>query len=65
MAMKKNKYRNLQAVVSDQGVEIDKGSLWEFDKENNLMVLVDDDEYHTCKPNTAFITEALYKKPSQ
>lgn len=59
------KYRNLQMVKSDQGVEIDAGSLWEFNKEQNLMVLVDDDEYQTSKPSPVFITEHLYSKPSQ
>lgn len=44
-------YRNLIPVMSLQGIEIDEGSLWAFDKEHNLFVLVDDDQYITCKPN--------------
>ncbi len=47
-------YRNIVSVVSEQGVEIDPGSLWEFNPELNLMVLVDDDEYHTSKPSDCF-----------
>lgn len=38
-------YRNPEPVISDQGVEIDPGSLWVLNE--NLLVLVDDDEYHT------------------
>ena len=44
-------YRNMTAVISDQGIEIDPGSLWEFKKDVNQMILVDEDEYHTAKPS--------------
>lgn len=58
-------YRNAIAIKSDQGVEIDKGSLWNFDEKLNLMILVDDDEYHTSKPNDCFVNAILYGKGSQ
>ena len=44
-------YRNIVSVVSLQGIEIDEGSLWTFDKNQNLLILVDDDEYITHKPS--------------
>lgn len=44
-------YRNKVNVISVQGVEIDEGSLWNFNKDLNLYVLVDDDQYITHKPN--------------
>jgi len=48
--MKKFRYRNSIDVISEQGGCIDAGSLWEEipNKPGNL-VLVDDDEYHTCE----------------
>lgn len=57
-------YRNKTMVVSDQGVEIDPGSLWVFNQQTNLMVLVDDDEYHTSKPKQEFI-KIPCQKPSR
>lgn len=47
-------FRNRVAVVSEQGLEIDPGSLWEFHPEYNRMVLVDDDEFHTSKESEPF-----------
>ncbi|WP_322970348.1 hypothetical protein [Faecalibacter sp. LW9] len=44
-------YRNVVSVVSLQGIEIDAGSLWTFDKNLNLLILVDEDEYITHKPS--------------
>lgn len=61
----KPKYRNLQSLISDQGVEIDPGALWEFDKSENKMILIDEDEFQTAKPTPVFISEHLYKRPSQ
>lgn len=58
-------YRNLREVTSDQGGKIDKGALWNFDENQNLMILVDDDEYHTSKPTKEFVCLALYGKDSQ
>ena len=44
-------YRNKTNVISIQGIEIDEGALWNFDKQLNLFILVDEDEYITHKPN--------------
>ncbi len=44
-------YRNKVNVISIQGIEIDEGALWTFDKQLNLFILKDDDEYITHKPN--------------
>lgn len=55
-----NFYRNIRPVVSDQGVEIDEGSLWEFNKEQNLMTLVDEDEFHTSKPSDQFVRDKQF-----
>lgn len=57
-------YRNIVSIISDQGVEIDEGSLWKFDANLNLLVLVDDDEFHTSKPKKEFMSDFLYRKPS-
>lgn len=44
-------YRNNVTIISIQGIEIDEGSLWKFDPKQNLLILVDDDEYITHKPS--------------
>lgn len=44
-------YRNKVNVISIQGIEIDEGALWKFDKQLNLFILLDEDEYITHKPN--------------
>lgn len=40
-------YRNKLPVISDQGVEVDPGALWELDKKTEKLILIDDDEYIT------------------
>lgn len=42
----KLKYRNIVDLVSKQGLKIDEGSLWE--RQGEIMMLVDEDEYHCC-----------------
>lgn len=44
----KKYYRNLVSINSIEGIEVDEGSLW-FLTNNNLLVLVDDDQYVSCK----------------
>jgi hypothetical protein len=44
----KGYYRNSIAVVSKQGVEIDKGYLWKM-QEYGLLMLEDDDRYITAE----------------
>ena len=43
----KRYFRNSVTINSLENIEIDEGSLWEL-KENNLLVLVDKDQYITC-----------------
>jgi len=46
-------YRNSIDVVSNQGVPVDAGSLWEL--KGNLLVLVDDDQYVTHELTVEFV----------
>lgn len=46
-------YRNIDTVTSDQGGEIDAGSLWHLNN-YNFFILQDDDEYHSLKFNDMF-----------
>lgn len=41
-------YRNVKPTIADQGVLVDEQSLWELDKSNNRMVLIDQDQYLTA-----------------
>lgn len=51
-----NFYRNYRNVISDQGVEVDAGALWELDKKTEKLILIDDDEYITVD----FSSEEFY-----
>lgn len=46
------KYRNNVNVVSNEGIVVEAHSLWEL--KNELLVLVDDDQYATHKLNEFF-----------
>lgn len=48
-------YRNTETVISIEGIEVDAGSLWEFKDE--LMVLVDDDQFVTHLRTDTFVSE--------
>ncbi len=48
-------YRNKQALISNEGVEVDSESLWI--KKGELMILVDDDQYITYP----YYINAFYK----
>jgi len=37
-------YRNSYDLISSEGIEVEAGSLWEL-QSDNLLVLVDDDQY--------------------
>lgn len=52
----KPQYRNLSEITTDTGAVIDAGSLWEFDKNQNIMILVDEDEFHFTAPSDTFVT---------
>ncbi|MDK7375997.1 MULTISPECIES: hypothetical protein [Weeksella] len=52
-------YRNNVSIISIQGIEIDEGSLWKFDPKLNLMILVDEDQYITAKPNDKQFTKIV------
>lgn len=52
---KKLEYRNKQDLVSTEGIFVDAGSLWVL--KNNLLVLVDDDQYATHKLTDVFVEE--------
>ena len=45
-------YRNKISITSSQGIQVDAGSLWE--RKNNIMVLVDDDQYVTSNQTQHF-----------
>tara|TARA_R110002111_G_scaffold203827_1_gene268662 strand:- start:1883 stop:2068 length:186 start_codon:yes stop_codon:yes gene_type:complete len=45
-------YRNKVDLVSSEGISVDAGSLWVF--KNDLLVLVDDDQYATHKLTNDF-----------
>lgn len=45
-------YRNTIDVISIEGIEVEAQSLWV--KKNNLLELVDDDQYVTHKLTSAF-----------
>lgn len=47
-------YRNTCDLESLEGIEVDNGSLWKVDVENNVLVLVDDDQHATHKLNGDF-----------
>lgn len=50
-------YRNSKSVTSIEGIEIDEMSLWKTsDRDNHLLVLVDDDRYITCELSNQFIS---------
>lgn len=55
--MEKKYYRNTKSVISMEGITIDEGYLWEL-KGNNLLVLVDEDQYISCELDVSFFTEA-------
>lgn len=48
-------YRNQYDVLSDQGVWIDTGALWEL--KDGILVLVDEDEYQTHALNPDLFEE--------
>lgn len=43
--------RNKFNIISLEGIEVDEGALWEFDPELNRLILVDEDQYLTAKPD--------------
>lgn len=55
--MEKKYYRNTKSVISMEGITIEEGYLWEL-KGNNLLVLVDEDQYISCELDVSFFTEA-------
>ena len=48
-------FRNQYDVLSDQGVWIDTGALWEL--KDGILVLVDEDEYQTHAPSNDLFEE--------
>ena len=38
-------YRNLEDLVSLEGIEVEAGSLWKLERNGKRLVLVDDDQY--------------------
>lgn len=47
-------YRNLTDLISIEGIPVDAGSLWKYNKQLNLLVLVDNDQYVTMQLSDAF-----------
>ena len=47
-------YRNKIELTSIEGIEVDEGSLWKLDPEQNLLVLEDEDQYATAQLNDNF-----------
>jgi hypothetical protein len=41
-------YRNNKDITSIEGIEVDNGSLWKLDPEQNLLILEDEDQYATA-----------------
>lgn len=41
-------FRNKKDVISIEEIEVDNGSLWKLDTEQNLLILEDDDQYATA-----------------
>tara|TARA_R100000306_G_C4365047_1_gene137224 strand:+ start:140 stop:319 length:180 start_codon:yes stop_codon:yes gene_type:complete len=41
-------YRNKSDLISIENIEVDAGSLWKFDENQNLLILDDDDQYATA-----------------
>lgn len=50
-------YRNLIDIISNENIEVDEGALWKLDPENNILILVDEDQYITSKLNSYFIND--------
>lgn len=44
----KRRFRNSIDVESIEGIEVESGSLW-TENDSGLLVLVDDDQYASCK----------------
>lgn len=42
-------YRNTEDLVSMEGIEVEAGSLWKYDVNQELFVLVDEDQYASHK----------------
>ena len=38
-------YRNLEDLISLEGIEVEAGSLWKLERNGKRLVLVDDDQY--------------------
>lgn len=51
-------YRNRDTIISLEGIEIDTGALWELN-ENNLLVLVDEDQYVSYKLDLSLFYKAI------
>lgn len=54
-------YRNKTDIVTDQGVEVDAGSLWILDEKTFIVTLVDDDQYLTAKHTVEVFDYAVKK----
>ena len=52
-------YRNITDIVTDQGVEVDAGSLWKLDEETFIVTLVDEDQHLTAKHTVEVFQYAL------
>jgi len=51
-------YRNLKDLVSIEGIEVEAGSLWKHEQEDNLLVLIDEDQYASTQlDEDSFIDE--------
>lgn len=54
-------YRNTTDIITDQGVEIDAGSLWKLDEKTFIMTLEDEDQHITVKHTVEVFEFALHE----